>query len=256
IQNGRDRYMGALSQRLDTRGPVLADWIGGLVSSQRRRLPLSGIVFAPYPGSAADADDEPGTDLPLWQYLGEAARRQPGRRIGWHPVTVCSTLALTAIGLWSAGMLVSGVLNGRDMHVAGQAVTGIQSAPNAAERLRALLALQQQIERYEYRTQHHAPLATRFGLNRDPAVLDALWQPYAQASRRLLATPVQQDLEASLVDLAQMRTDMLDEQTSRWALGGHEGLKTYLMLAAPERADPAFLTPQLVRRWSTDARIT
>ncbi|WP_420991652.1 ImcF-related family protein [Cupriavidus sp. 30B13] len=257
IQNGHDSYMGTLSQRLDTRGPALAGWVAAMHGNQRRHLPLSGIVFAPYPGPAvAEADDEASAGLPLWQYLGEAARRQRGRRIGWHPVTVCSTLALTAIGLWSAGMLVSGALNARDLRAARQAVHHIQSAPDPATRLRVLVTLQQQIERYEYRTRHHAPLAARFGLNRDREVLAALWKPYAQASRRLLATPVQQDLEAALVDLAQMRTDALDEQTSRWALGGHEGLKTYLMLAAPERAEPAFLAPRLVRHWSTDARIT
>ncbi|WP_354686733.1 ImcF-related family protein [Cupriavidus necator] len=257
IQNKRDRYMGALSERLDSRDKVLADWIAGLRSSQRRRIPVSGIVFAPYPGlTVGDADGQAGADLPLWPYLGDAARRQPGRRIGWHPVTVSSALALATIGLWTAGMLVSGALNGRDLHTARQTVNDLQSAPNPAARLRALLAVQQRIEFYEYRTQHHAPFTTRFGLNRDPAVLDALWKPYAQASRRLLATPVQQDLEASLVDLAQMQTTTLDDQTSKRALGGHQGLKAYLMLAHPERAEPDFLTQQLMQHWSTDARIT
>ncbi|WP_439686629.1 ImcF-related family protein [Cupriavidus oxalaticus] len=257
IRNGRDRYMGELSARLDARAKALADWIGTVVSSQRRRIPLSGIVFAPYPSAAAaDANGEPSADLPLWQYLGESARRQPGRRIGWHPVTVSSVAALAAVGLWSAGMLVSGILNSRDVHAAQQAVTDIQSAHNAAARLKTLLALQQQIERYEHRTRHHPPLATRFGLNRDPAVLAALWKPYAQASRQLLTMPIQQDLEASLLDLAQLRTDSLDEQTSRWTLDGHQELKTYLMLAHPERAEPVFLAQRLMQHWSTDARIT
>ncbi|WP_432257346.1 ImcF-related family protein [Cupriavidus sp. TMH.W2] len=256
IRNNRDRYMGELSARLDTRAKALAEWIGGMASNRRWRIPFRGIVFAPYPGSVAAADSASNADLPLWQYLGDAARRQPGRRVGWHPVTVFSIVGLTAVGVWSAGMLVSGALNGRDVRVAQQAVDDIRSASDAATCLRALLALQQQIERFEYRTEHHTPLATRFGLNRDAAVLDALWKPYTQASRQLLATPVQRDLEASLADLAQMRTDSLDDQTSRWALGGHEGLKTYLMLAHPERAEPAFLAPQLIQHWSTDARLT
>ncbi|NUA26473.1 ImcF-related family protein [Cupriavidus basilensis] len=257
MAGNRDRYMGELSQRLDTRGKALADWIAGLGGRQRRRIAVDGIVFAPYPRPVAgDASVQSSIDLPLWHYLGEAARRHPGRRVGWHPVTVSAIVGLTAIGLWSAGMLVSGVLNGRDMHAARQSVNDFQSAPNPAARLRALLALQQQIERYEYRTQHHAPLATRFGLNRDPAVLAALWKPYAQASRALLVTPVQRDLEASLVDLAQLRTTVLDAATNRVALSGHQALKTYLMLANPERAEPAFLAPQLVQHWSTDARMT
>ncbi|MGO4159168.1 ImcF-related family protein, partial [Cupriavidus sp. YAF13] len=257
MAGNRDRYMGELSQRLDTRGKALADWIAGLGGRQRRRIAVDGIVFAPYPRPVAgDASVQSSIDLPLWHYLGEAARRQPGQRVGWHPVTVSAIVGLTAIGLWSAGMLVSGVLNGRDMHAARQSVSDFQSAPNPAASLRALLALQQQIERYEYRTQHHAPLATRFGLNRDPAILAALWKPYARASRELLVTPVQRDLEASLVDLAQLRTTVLDAATNRVALGGHQALKTYLMLANPERAEPAFLAPQLVRHWSTEARMT
>ncbi|MBB1634267.1 ImcF-related family protein [Cupriavidus sp. UME77] len=257
MAGNRDRCMGELSQRLDTRGKALADWIAGLGIRQRRRIAVEGIVFAPYPRPVAgDASVQSSIDLPLWHYLGEAARRQPGQRVGWHPVTVASIVGLTAIGLWSAGMLVSGVLNGRDIHAARQSVNDFQSAPNPAARLRALLALQQQIERYEYRTQHHAPLATRFGLNRDPAVLAALWKPYAQASRELLVAPVQRDLEASLVDLAQLRTTVLDETTNRVALSGHQALKTYLMLANPERAEPSFLAPQLVQHWSTDARMT
>ncbi|WP_026200486.1 ImcF-related family protein [Cupriavidus sp. UYPR2.512] len=257
IKNEADRYMGTLSQRLDARAKPMADWIASLTTGQRRRLPVAGVVFAPSPAAGpTDSETQPGADLPLWSYLSEAARRQPGRRTGRHPMTVLCALGLASIALWSAGMVLSGMLNSRDVRAARQAVTDLNGAPDAAARLRALLALQQQIERYEYRTQHHALLATRFGLNRDKEVLNALWKPYAQASRHLLTTPVQQDLEASLVDLGQMQTATLNEQTSKWALGGHQVLKAYLMLAQPERAEAAFLVPQLVQHWSTDARVT
>jgi type VI secretion system protein ImpL len=195
-------------------------------------------------------------NLPHWRYLSEAARRQPGKRIGWHPMTVCAGFALAAVGLWFAGMLASSWFNSRDVHAAQQAVTEIRSAPDAAARLHALLALQQQIERYEYRTQQHAPLLTRFGLNRDADVLAALWQPYAKASREMLVTPVQQNLEATLVDLGQLQTSTLDDKTSRWALGGRDDLKAYLMLAHPERTEPDFLARRLTQDWSTEARIT
>lgn len=257
ISNRGDRYMGEVSARLDTRARALAHWIGGWSSSQRRRIATAGIVFAPiHPTGTAEPDAEHGTALPLWQYLGDAARRQPGRRIGWHPITVLSVLAFTVIGLWTAGMLVAGFTNGRDLNAANQAAHAIHDAPNPATQLHSLLALQQQIERYEYRVQHHAPLSTRFGLNRDADALAALWKPYESASRQLLVTPVQQNMEATLVDLAQMRTDTIDEQTSRWALDGQQALKAYLMLARPELAESAFLTPQMVQRWNTEARIT
>ncbi|MGO4815533.1 type VI secretion protein VasK, partial [Cupriavidus sp. 2MCAB6] len=129
MAGNRDRYMGELSQRLDTRGKALADWIAGLGGRQRRRIPVDGIVFAPYPRPVAgDASVQSSIDLPLWHYLGEAARRHPGRRVGWHPVTVSAIVCLTAIGLWGAGMLVSSVLNGRDIHAARQSVNDFQSA--------------------------------------------------------------------------------------------------------------------------------
>ncbi|MBY4734533.1 ImcF-related family protein, partial [Cupriavidus pauculus] len=113
-----------------------------------------------------------------------------------------------------------------------------------------------QILRYEYRVQHHAPLFTRFGLNRDTEVLAALWKPYAKASQDILVTPVAQNLESTLVDLSQLRTDGLSEETAKWALDGRDTLKAYLMLAHPERVEPAFLSQKLAAHWSTDARIT
>lgn len=257
IRNGRDRYTGMLSRRLDTRGSALAQWAGALVGGRHRHVPVRGIAFAPYPlAKESHAKANSSINLPLWHYLSEAARLYSGRRVGWHPITVATYMVLTAVGLWTTGMLISGISNARDIELAQQTIQNIQSAPNAAARLRALLALQQQIERYEHRTEHHAPLATRFGLNRDPEVLAALWKPYANASRELLSTPVQQDLEASLVDLGQLQVASLDDRTSEWALGGHATLKAYLMLTDPSRVEPAFLARQLAQHWSTEARIT
>jgi len=252
-QQGREQYLGQLSRQLETRSEALAAWLARLIAGQRRRATIRGILFAPWHGQSNAAS---AADLPLWHYVAEAVKRVSGRRTVWHPITILTALVLTSVALWSAGMLVSGVLNQRDIHAARQAAHDIRAAPNAAARLKALLALQQQIERYEYRTQHHAPLLTRFGLNRDAEVLAALWKPYAQASRDLLVTPVQQDVEASLVDLAQMRTADLNEQTARWALAGHGALKAYLMLANPEKADAAFLAPQLAQHWTTEARVS
>ena len=153
-------------------------------------------------------------------------------------------------------MLISGLRNEHDLQSAQQAVHDVQSASTAAARLKALDTLQQQILRYEYRVQHHAPIFTRFGLNRDPEVLAALWKPYAKASQDILVTPLVQNLESTLVDLSRLRTDGLSEETAKWALDGRDTLKAYLMLAHPERVEPAFLSRELAAHWSTDARIT
>ncbi|WP_225934697.1 ImcF-related family protein [Cupriavidus sp. EM10] len=131
-----------------------------------------------------------------------------------------------------------------------------RNSPHPTARLKALDTLQQQIQRYEYRVEHHAPLFTRFGLNRDTEVLAALWKPYAKAGRDILVTPVVHDLEAALVDLSQLRTSGLSDETSKWALEGRNTLGAYLMLAHPDRVDAAFLSQKLAQHWSTDARIT
>jgi type VI secretion system protein ImpL len=119
-----------------------------------------------------------------------------------------------------------------------------------------LLALQQQIGRYEDRVGHQPPFWSRFGLNQDASILAALWPPYAEASKVALIAPIQQNLEAELVDLSQMPTDSLDDHANTAALDGHKALKTYLMLAEPSRVDSSFITPQLMRYWSTNANVS
>lgn len=249
IADHTDRYMATLSQALDKRIDELAEWAAGLAKSRSGPVRLAGMVFSPYP------KPDTAAALPVWQHIADSARRHPGRRVGFHPVTVFSTIAVGAIGLWTAGMLLSGFQNARNIHAAQAAIDANASAPTEAGRLRSLVALQHQIARYEPRAGHHAPLSTRFGLNRDAALLAALWKPYGAASRDLLVSPIQQDVEDVLVDLAQMQVDGLDAQASQWALDGHQTLKTYLMLANPGRAEPDFLGPQLVRHWQTEARI-
>ncbi|WP_175948455.1 ImcF-related family protein [Burkholderia pyrrocinia] len=254
-RNGRNRYAAELSERLDTRSTPLAGWIAGIADRQRHQ-PVSGVFFAPYPAAARRADDgTTSADLPLWQHIGKAAQSEPGRRIGWHPESVFAIVALSVIGLWSTGMLISGLSNARELHVTKLAVQALGTATDSVAQLRALLGLQHRIDVYEDRTQHHAPLLTRFGLNHDAEVLSALWTPYAQASRRALVTPVQQNLEAELVDLSQMQTTQVDNQTNGLALDGHKALKTYLMMADPSRADAGFMTPLLMRYWSTNGAL-
>ncbi|WP_059410629.1 ImcF-related family protein [Cupriavidus basilensis] len=271
-------YMSAYISK--QRARIAASW-AAWDTSHWRRGPLAGVMFAPIyagavlpmPEPAEDAPGEPAPSavamhaseahhllpasvLPAWRQIGEHAGQYRSRRVGIHPVLVLTVLAFVSIGLWTAGMVVSGLRNSADLSEAQQAIHAIQTATKPAQGLHALLALQKQIERYEYRTQHHAPWLTRFGPNRDAEVLAALWEPYAQASRRLLIIPIQQNQEASLVDLARLQTTTLDDKTSQWALAGRDGLKAYLMLAHPERVEPGFLAKRLPQDWSTEAHIT
>jgi len=248
-----DRYAGELSQRLEGRSKVLAPWIAGL------NQVVTGAFFAPFPNphgvATAGKDPMSSADLPLWRHLSNVVRTQRGRRVGAHPETVLSVITLTGLGIWMTGMLASAVINQTDITALQQVAQRLKKPPQVASRLRALLNVQQEISRFEYRTAHHAPLLTRFGLNRDKEILQALWAPYREASQHLLVAPVQQMLETELIDLAQLRSDQLDKQAGSFALDGHQALKSYLMLAEPPRSDTAFLTPQLIRRWQLDAHL-
>ncbi len=261
IRNDKDRYSAKLSQRLDSRSAPLAALIASLANRKRRHQSVSAAFFAPLPvpsdsNAVVDPNAPSAADLPLWTHLASIARKARGRRMGWHPMTVFSTIALSVLGLWTAGMLISGITNGRDLVQARNAAQTLKAASDPAARLQALLALQQQIVRYEERAAHQPPLWSRFGLNQDASILAALWPPYADASKSVLVTPIQQNLEATLVDLSQMPTDALDDHANAAAQDGHKALKTYLMLADPSRVDAGFITPQLTRYWSTNANVS
>ncbi|WP_316681801.1 ImcF-related family protein [Ralstonia flaminis] len=250
----QDTYTAKLSQRLDDRIAPLAAWIASLSGKQRSHQPIGGAFFAPYP-QTTDKDDTQA-DLPLWHHLGQLAQRARGCRVGFHPVTVFSTVMLLIVGTWTAGLLISAATNAREVHLTNVALQDLKATPDTAASLRALLGVQHRIELYEHRISTHAPFWTRFGLNQDRATLAALWQPYGQAADRLLIAPIAHNIEAELVDLAQMPTDQLDDTTNQLALEGHHALKAYLMLAEPSRADAAFLTPQLTRHWRTSANLS
>ncbi|WP_232221479.1 ImcF-related family protein [Burkholderia sp. WSM2232] len=251
--NGNDSYTFGLSRRLDTRATPLARWITSLADWQRRALPIGGVFFAPLALSGATTSGfAESSRLPLWRYLAAAAGHTPGRRTFSNPLTIVSTIALAVIGLWSAGMLVSGMNNAHQVMLTKESLQALDRASDTAGRLRALHGLQQRIAAPEARVREHTPLLTRFGLNHDRAMLNALWTPYARAAKPLLVAPVQQDIEGQLVDLGQMSTAQVGAQISQVAQDGQQALKTYLMMADPQRADAAVMTPQLAHHWNID----
>jgi type VI secretion system protein ImpL len=144
-QDRSDRFASELSERLDTRAPELAQWIAELSMWQRRPLPVAGAFFAPWPAIDAQTSNAGhGIELPLWRYLAEAARERRGRRTGLHPMTVFSVAALGVLGVWSAGMLISGMSNAHQIVQTNEALAALKT-PDTAARLRALKALQQRI---------------------------------------------------------------------------------------------------------------
>lgn len=239
-ENPRDVYVAKLSERLDGRAAPLAAWMAGRVA---RRLPVHGVFFTPFPSKSIEDADVPAVALPpVWSHLSSLARRHRGRRVGMHPITVCSAIALALIGVWTGGMLFSAFANARDISRSHEVLRSLNGGGDA-EQVRALLALQQRIGLYEERMHRRAPSAHGFGLNRDRQTLDALWTRYAAASRALLTTPVQLSLESSLADLGKVRADALQDSDAQHR--NYNRLKAYLMLADPSRTDADFLAGQM-----------
>ncbi|AET92161.1 ImcF domain-containing protein [Burkholderia sp. YI23] len=257
-QDKRDRYGAELSRSLDKRIRPLAEFIVRLSNSRPKLTRIRGAFFTSQltVGIYADQNSFVSRNQSLWRYIGEDAKSVGGHRVGLHPVNVCAVMASVVVATWGAGMAISGMTNAHQMVLTNAALSDLDHAPDASARLRALRALQERIGFYEYRVKEHTPLLSRFGLNHDREVLNALWTPYARASRALLTAPVQQDIEARLVDLSQMPTTDLDDQVTKVAQDGQSALKTYLMMAEPQHADAAFMTPQLAQYWNIPANLT
>ena len=255
-QDGRNRYLAELSQRLESWANPLTRFIGGLASSHRLPVEVRGAWFVPATGLPASALSLGEVPPAIWQHVGAAGRRAGGRRVGWHPSTVGATIVTACACLWIAGMVVATGANTRELLFARTVVQGTTAARDDDPGLHALLDLQHEIERFEYRATNGVPWYSRFGLNRDAVILKGLWQAYGPASRRILVTPTQQGLENALAGVAAMRTDVADSATTQQAVQGHKTLKTYLMMAEPQRADAKLMEPEMTRNWLTHVALT
>ena len=107
-------------------------------------------------------------------------------------------------------------------------------------------SLQKQLDTLEIRQHEGAPWTTRFGLNRDAALYAALWPAYESGGGRLLIAPIREKLEQRLRQLASLSDAEIASGGDAQVKSAYDTLKTYLMLAKPERANAAFLTPQLI----------
>ncbi|MFP3565146.1 ImcF-related family protein [Paraburkholderia sp. SIMBA_030] len=252
----RRRYLAELSQRLETWRAPLTRF--GVILAQSRHVPVEprGAWFLPARSQMPSTPEGEFVAPLIWQRIGSLGRRSGGRRVGWHSSTVGATIMTVCACLWIGGMAVSAGANTRDQLFAKTVVQGAATARDDHAGLRALLDLQHEIERFEYRATDGAPWYSRFGLNRDAMILKGLWQAYSPASRRLLVTPTQQGLENALATVAAMRTDVADPATTQQAVQGHKTLKTYLMMAEPQRADAKLMEPEMTRNWLTHAALT
>ncbi|MGF6415125.1 ImcF-related family protein [Paraburkholderia sp. MM5482-R1] len=250
----------------------IVDGLRGLAASNWLRAPLAGVMFAPVfpgptvvpvpvangdgtPGEPADAPPavtvlrvQPAALLPVWREIAAGAPNYRGRRVGFYWPNALATLVTAAAILWCVWMTVSFVGNRQLMREASQtAQAAVDAKPQTAEAWRAQLALQQLMEKLEYRRQHGAPWYLRAGVSSNDALLAAMWPPYRIAARHNLQEPVVRTITDLLKAAGEARADALQSQEARGST--YNALKTYLMLGDPARADAAFLRRSLVALW-------
>ncbi|MGF6640821.1 ImcF-related family protein [Paraburkholderia sp. MM6662-R1] len=270
--NLRVTWLMEISKYVGDHGERIVDGLRGLAASHWLRASLAGVMFAPvFPGATVvpvpvtNGDGTPGepvdappavTDmraqpaalLPVWREIAGGSSNYRGRRVGFYWRNALAMLVIAAAIVWCVWMTVSFVGNQQLAREANQtAQTAVETKPQTADSWRAQLALQQLMERLEYRQQHGAPWYLRAGLSRNDDILAALWQSYRIAATHNLQEPVVRTITDLLKAAGEARADALQSQDTRGST--YNALKTYLMLGDPARADAAFLRRSLVALW-------
>lgn len=139
-----------------------------------------------------------------------------------------------------AGTLLSLIVNRTQIYQAQE--TARQAADTAkplTERLHNQLVLQQAIARLQHREATGAPWYTRFGLNQDGDTLAALWPLYAKNNAQLMRDATADSLRQQLN--AFVRLPPASDARTKGTQHTYDVLKSYLMMARPDKADAEWL---------------
>lgn len=235
---------------------TLAPWLSGYA----RRIPLRGLVFSPLPAQqpeTAATSSSPvssGTsDLPAftlysarhwqpdasWSALLTDCKQARGLRPGvpWL-AGACWALAGLMV-LWGAGTLLSFAVNRHQIATVAEQVQRLKKQEgDYAQQLMTLKDLRNRIAQLHRQQQHGSPWYQRFGLNTRDPLLTALMPLYGNANNHLLRDEAQRRLSETLDALVSLPPD--SPQRAAGAQAGYGQLKALLMMARPEKADPAF----------------
>jgi type VI secretion system protein ImpL len=219
---------------------ALTPWFG----SSMQDVPLRGLWFSlPLSNTTQNKEEHFWPMDPAWHgVLGEPKR--PSRRLGWSAPRVAYGVVLAVALVWGAGLLLSFLSNRVQIHHLQTSLTALQQATPGDAQLSALNELTRELGRLDYRASHGSPWYQRFGLNQNDALLATLWPRYVEANQRLLRDPAAATLKARLNALVKLPPD--SPERAKRAPAAYAQLKAYLMLARPEKTDPAFLTQALV----------
>ncbi|WP_244134912.1 ImcF-related family protein [Burkholderia sp. BCC0322] len=251
--DSHDRYPADLSRYISGIQHGFSNFVAQTGQSLCMSAAVHGLLFAPLFKerelvlSISGDDPAPGIQhRTIWQTVADHSRKVHGRRVGFSLSTTAAWMATAVIGCWLAGTMLSGFVNRAAIGSAADTVMNLNEARDPTQSLQTLTHLERQIDTLEIHQRNRAPLSARFGLNRDHALLDALWPHYADAANRILVGPIRRQLEARLHQLASLSDAEIASGGDAQVQAAYDTLKTYLMLAKPEHAVAAFLTPQLV----------
>ncbi|KAB0507957.1 ImcF-related family protein [Pseudomonas moorei] len=221
-----------------------------------RGVPLRGLWFSlPVPGGKAT---EENTDhlwhaTPPWEGV-LADKTLPHRRLGWGVTRVGYSLALGLVLIWGAGLLLSFASNRVHIAQVQTLLVSLKQSQSADEQWLAFNELTRELGRLDYRSEHGSPWYQRFGLNKNPELLQMLWPTYVEANQRLLRDPAVASLQQQLTALIKLPAD--SPERTRRAGAAYDQLKAYLMLAQPEKVDAAFLVKVLGPLEPSDAGVS
>ncbi|WP_336777837.1 ImcF-related family protein [Pantoea sp. USHLN256] len=212
----------------------LAPWL-----DPARRSLLRGLMFSlPEAKPALDSVHPHAlSDSALWQ--GISSDRARGRRTGlpWEQTLAWSLMSLMLLA--GAGMLASSLFNRHQIvSAAEKAQVLVNSTKVDDAQLIALHGLRNDLGQQQHWLEHGAPWYQRFGINHTQQLHDALLPWYGVAAQRLIHEPARIALEEKLTYLAGLPA--ASSLRATLAQPGYKQLKAWLMMARPERAEPAF----------------
>ncbi|RQR67608.1 type VI secretion protein VasK [Burkholderia sp. Bp9126] len=253
----RDRYPAELSQHIDQ----LRGALSGLVTQTARfrfwRHAVHGLLFAPLLKErelarpiSLDPDDDGSSIDPqhraIWRTVAGHSRKIPGSRVGVSLSMAAAWLVTTAAGVWIVGTMVSGFDNRTTIRKTAELLATLSDGRDRTQAMLTLDSVGKRIDTLETRLRDGSPLWTRFGLNRDSLLLNAMWPSYERAASSILVDPIRRKLEGRLHQLASLSDAEIASGGDAQVQAAYDTLKTYLMLGKPERTAAEFLTPQLV----------
>lgn len=259
LQDSRHDFLLALAENLLRGGVDKLSAALAVLLNPYQPLPVAGVVFSlPTTAGQRSAPHSWGQDNG-WSMVLESVLRLPSallpKRTGF-PWRKTARWCLAALLLaWGAGMLVSFYAN-RNLINEGAEFAKLANDPQQPlpERLRSQQGLQQVIAKLQYRELAGVPWYSRLGLSQNALLLQSLW-PFYQSSNNLL---VRDEVAKHLQQQLQKLLAMPPETPQRIQQGkmAYNQLKAYLMMARPEKADPAFLSKVLQENWPQQSGVT